>query len=136
MHDPQTVNRFIELRAQGWTFARLEPELNVSRPTLIAWSRKHQFTIQNLKAIELESLAEQWLTSTTERVKHLGTCLRQVEGELSRRNLGELTTSQLFALSRALRRQIEQATGSTRFTIPTAEIPQSEYHDEVQDWQA
>ena len=47
MHEPQTVQRFIELRAQGWTYARLLVELNVSKPTLIAWSRKHQFEIQN-----------------------------------------------------------------------------------------
>ena len=50
MHDDQTVQRFIELRAQGKTYARLMTELNVSKPTLIAWSRKHQFQIQNLKA--------------------------------------------------------------------------------------
>ena len=42
MHDENTVQRFIELRAQGWTYARLITELNVSEPTLIAWSRKHQ----------------------------------------------------------------------------------------------
>jgi orotate phosphoribosyltransferase-like protein len=35
MHEPQTVQRFIELRAQGWTYARLMTELNVSKPTLI-----------------------------------------------------------------------------------------------------
>jgi hypothetical protein len=46
MHDEPIVQRFIELRAQGWTYARLMTELNVSKPTLIAWSRKHQFTIR------------------------------------------------------------------------------------------
>ena len=48
MHDDKTVQRFIELRAQGWSYARLVTELNVTKPTLIAWSRKHQFQIQNL----------------------------------------------------------------------------------------
>jgi hypothetical protein len=57
-------------------------------PTLIAWSRKHQFAIQNLKAIELEVLGEKWLASTTERVNALGEQLRQVEAELAPRNLG------------------------------------------------
>jgi hypothetical protein len=49
MHDEPIVQRFIELRAQGWTYARLMTELNVSKPTLIAWSRKHQFTIQETR---------------------------------------------------------------------------------------
>ena len=48
MHDEKTVNRFIELRASGWTYARLMTELNVSKPTLIGWSRKHQFQILQL----------------------------------------------------------------------------------------
>ena len=135
MHDENTVQRFIELRAQGWSYARLMTELNVTKPTLIAWSRKHQFQLQNLKAIELEALGEKWLASTADRVNSLGEQLRQVEGELSQRNLGDLTTLQLYTLARSLRRQIEQATGPTGFTVPLNEIPAAEYHEQVQDWQ-
>ncbi len=126
MHDDTTVQRFIELRAQGWSYARLMTELNVSKPTLIAWSRKHQFQIQNLKAIELEALAEKWLASTSERVNALGEQLRKVEAAISQRDVGELTTSQLYALARSLRGQISQATGPTRFTVPINEIPADE----------
>jgi len=135
MHDNQTVQRFIERRAQGWTYARLITELNVSKPTLIAWSRKHQFQIQNLKAIELEALREKWLASTTDRVNALGEQLRQVETELAKRDVSSLPTPQLHTLARSLRRQIEQATGPMRFTTPVSEIPSGEYHDQVQDWQ-
>lgn len=135
MHDANTIQRFIELRAQGWSFARLMTELNVSKPTLIAWSRKHQFQIQNLKAIELEALGEKWLASVTDRVNGLGEQLRQVEAELVQRNVGDLTTPQLFALARNLRRQIAQATGPVGFTVPANEIPADEYHEQVQDWQ-
>ena len=135
MHDENTVQRFIELRTQGWSYARLMTELNVTKPTLIAWSRKHQFQIQNLKAIELEALGEKWLASTADRVNRLGEQLRQVEGELSQRNLGDLTTPQLYTLARSLRRQIEQAIGPIGFTVPLSEIPAAEYHEQVQDWQ-
>jgi len=135
MHDENTVQRFIELRAQGWSYARLTTELNVTKPTLIAWSRKHQFQLHNLKAIELEALREKWLASTADRVNRLGEQLRRVEGELSQRNLGDLTTPQLYALARSLRREIEQATGPTGFTVPLNEIPAAEYHEQVQDWQ-
>jgi Tfp pilus assembly protein PilO len=135
MHDEKTVNRFIELRASGWTYARLMTELNVSKPTLIGWSRKHQFQIQNLKAIELEALREKWLASTAERVNALGEQLRRVEAELARRDVKDLSTAQLYRLARSLRRQIEEATGPMRFTTPVSEIPSGEYHDQVQDWQ-
>jgi len=135
MHDDKTVQRFIELRAQGWSYARLMTELNVTKPTLIAWSRKHQFQIQNLKAIELEALGEKWLASTTDRVNALGEQLRRVETALGQRDVGELTTPQLHTLARSLRRQIEQATSSPGFTVPVNEIPADEYHEQVQDWQ-
>jgi len=134
MHDEQTVQRFIELRASGWTYARLMTELNTSKPTLIAWGRKHQFLIQNLKTIELESLADQWLASVQDRVKAWGEQLRKVEAEIAKRDPADLTTAQLFSLARSLRRQIEQATGPVHFTTPIAEIPGDEYHDQVQDW--
>ncbi len=134
MHDDITVQRFIELRAQGWSYARLMTELNVSKPTLIAWSRKHQFQIQNLKAIELEALAEKWLASTSERVNALGEQLRKVEAAIGQRDVGELNTSQLYTLARSLRGQISQATGPTTFTVPINEIPADEYHEQVQDW--
>ena len=135
MHDDKTVQRYIELRAQGWSYARLMTELNVTKPTLIAWSRKHQFQIQNLKAIELEALGEKWLTSVTDRVNALGEQLRAVEAELKQRSVSDLTTPQLYSVARSLRRQIESATGSPGFTVPVNEIPAAEYHEQVQDWQ-
>jgi len=136
MHDEKTVQRFIELRAQGWSYARLMTELNVTKPTLIAWSRKHQFSIQNLKAIELEALGEKWLAPVTDRVTALGEQLRRVEVALGQRDVGQLTTPQLYSLACSLRRQIEQVTGPVAFTTPVAEIPAAEYHEQVQDWQA
>ena len=134
MHDEQTIQRFIELRAQGWTYARLGAELNVSKPTLIAWSRKHQFQLQNLKAIEREALADRWLASVAERVQRLGEQLQRVEAELAMRDVKDLTTAQLYALARQLRAQIAEATGAVQFTSPIKDIPDDEYHDQVQDW--
>ena len=135
MHDEKTVQRFIELRSQGWTYARLKTELNVSKPTLIGWSRKCQFEIGNLRAIELEALADKWLASVTERVNTLGEQLRQVEAELASRDVKDLSTAQLYLLARSSRRQIEQAARPVQFSSPVAEIPGDEYHDQVQDWQ-
>jgi len=86
-------------------------------------------------AIELEALREKWLASTTARVDALGEQLRKVEAELAKRDPAELTTSQLFTMARSLRRQIEEATGPVRFTSPVRDIPDDEYHEQVQDWQ-
>jgi hypothetical protein len=134
MHSSEKINRFIELRAQGWTFTRIMTELDVTKPTLITWSRKHQFDIQNARVIELEALREKWLTSTAERVSALGERLRLVEAELAGRDLSALTTPQLMFAARNLRRQIEQATGPVQFTVPMNDIPFEEQHEQVHDW--
>jgi hypothetical protein len=136
MHDLDTQKRFVLLRSKGQSYDRIAAELNVSKPTLIAWSRKYQFEIQNLKAIELEALGEKWLASMTDRVNGLGEQPRQVEAELARREVGDLTTPQLYTLARSLRQQIIQATGLVGFTVPVNEIPAAEYREQVQDWQA
>ena len=135
MKDQETIQKFIELRSQGWTYARLMVELNVSKPTLINWSRKFQFQIQNLRAIELEALASKWLSSVTDHVNGLGQQLQKVEAELAGREVKDLSTTQLYGLAQKLRRQLQQATGSVRFASPVAEIPGDEFHDQVHDWQ-
>jgi hypothetical protein len=111
-------------------------ELDVTKPTLIAWSRKYQFDIQNLHAIELEALREKWLTSTTDRVNALGEQLRLIQSELEKRDLAALTTPQLMSAARNLQRQIEQATGPLQFTVPLNDIPAEEQHAQVHDWKA
>ena len=134
MHDEKTVQRFIELRSHGWPFARIATELNVSKPTLIHWSRKHQFQIQNLRAVELEALADKWLSSVSDRLNSLGEQLQKVEAELATRDIKALSTTQLCSMARNLRRQIQQTAGPVQFASPVREIPEDEYHDQVQDW--
>jgi hypothetical protein len=134
MHEEKTVQRFIELRSQGWPFARIAAELNVSKPTLINWSRKHQFQIHNLRAVELEALADKWLSSVSDRVNSLGQHLQKVETELATRDVKELSTTQLYSIARRLRRQIQQTAGPLQFTSPVTNLPDDEYHAQVQDW--
>lgn len=136
MNDTETQNRFILLRSQGLSFARIADELHVSKPTLIAWSRKFQFQIQNLRVIELEAVKEKWLASREAQVDALGQKLRAVEAELDKRDLTKLSTAQLYYLANTLRRQIQRETGQLKFTVPTTEIPSEEFHDQVQDWMA
>jgi|ERR1041385_2831760 IS30 family transposase len=134
MHDVQVQQRFVHLRSQGCSFARIASELNVTKPTLINWSRKFQFEIQNLRAIELEALQEQLVATREIRARALGEQLAKVEQELKKRDVAELSTSRLHSLANSLRQQILRETGQMQFTSPLREIPDEEYHEQVQDW--
>lgn len=134
MNDIEKQERFVGLRAQGWSFARIVKELDVSKPTLINWSRKYQCEIQNYRAMLLEQLREKWLSATETRVNFLGEQLRKVETELAKRDTSDLATAQLFSLAERLRRQIKQEIGPMTFSTPTNQIPSGEYYGQVQDW--
>jgi len=136
MHDQETQQKFVELRTQGRTFARIAEELKVSKRTLIDWSRKFQFEIHNARAIEVEALQEKYVASLEERLRRLGGQLAEVEKELETRPVAELSTPRLFTLAESLRRQIQREAGEVRFSAPTDEIPAAEYHEQAQDWVA
>jgi hypothetical protein len=134
MTDLETQQRFILLRSEGWSFARIAAELKVSKPTLINWSRKFQYQIQNLRAIALEELQEQWLASRTDRIAALGQRLRKIEDELQKRDLSSVSTSSLYSLANSLRHQLHREIGPMQFSTSANDVPSDEYHDQAQDW--
>jgi hypothetical protein len=134
MHDEKIVQRFIDLRVQGWSFARLATELKVSKPTLIAWSRKHQHTIANLVAIEREERLNQILATTEERLSQLGAELRTAEAELAKRDIATLSTGRLLSHVESLRRQVRRQAGPVQFVSTVDAIPEEEYADRIQVW--
>jgi len=134
MHEDKTVQRFIDLRVQGWPFARIAAELNVSKPTLIDWSRKHQHTIANLVAIEREGRLNQLLATSEERLRQLAEQLRAAEAELAKRDLTTLSTGRLLTHLESLRRQVRREAGPMQFVSTVDAIPEEEYADRIQVW--
>ena len=134
MHGDKTVQRFIELRVQEWSFDRIARELNVSKPTLIDWSRKHQHTIANLSAIERENRLNQILASSEERMRKLGEQLCAAEAELAKRDLTTLPTGRLLTHVESLRRQLRREAGPMQFVSTVDTIPEDEYADRIQVW--
>ena len=98
MKDESVKNRFIELRAMGWSFQRIGEELKTSKPTLIAWSRELEIEISNLKAIELEALKEKYYVSRIKRIELLGEVLDGMKAELAKRDLSRVPAEKLFGL--------------------------------------
>ena len=82
----------------------------------------------------MEHLQEQLVASREAHARLLGDDLIQVEEELKNRNLAEISTRRPFTIADSLRRQILRETGDIRFTSPLDDIPEEEYHEQVQDW--
>ena len=135
MTDQETINRFVFLRAQGWSFNRITVELNVSKPTLIKWSRQHEFEIANLRATETEGLAERVFRQRHERWEVLARQLKRLEEEIDKRDLEEIPASRLHAIAAALRAEINREMGSVHFSETNSQIPPEEYVIAKHDWE-
>ena len=83
MKDQETVEKFIERRAQGASFVRIAAELGVAKSTLTEWSRKFRFEIHNRRALVLDDLQDRILGTVQSRVSGLAEKLGRVEQELN-----------------------------------------------------
>ncbi len=108
MHSTDTKSRFIELRAQGWSLARIAAHLDVSKRTLVDWNQHAQAEIRALKAVELEALQEKLLASHEAELTQLNAHLQRVEQELAVRTFKGVSTENLYRLAAQLRRQLRQ----------------------------
>jgi transcriptional regulator with XRE-family HTH domain len=136
MMDLDRQERFIELRSKGITMDKIATELGVCRRTLITWSRKLQFQIRNERAIELERLQHQCLSSPEDRALAAAAELRRIRQELNNRDLTKLSTGRLYSLADSMERRVLQCTGKPRFTTPAHEVPIDERVTKTEDWSA
>jgi len=68
----ETKERFIELRAKGYSFDKIAKELGKAKQTLIDWSKELQDEVANRKAVELESLYENYYLLKEHRLQTFG----------------------------------------------------------------
>lgn len=106
MKDPATKEQFVELRAQGVSFAVIAERLGVAKSTLIAWSKEAENEIGNLRQIYAEALREKYRMGAERRVELFAKQLDAVEGELAKRDMTTVPTERLFDMLLKLGREI------------------------------
>ena len=91
--------RFIELRAEGRSYADIAVALNVSKPTLIAWGKELQKEVANARTLRLDELFEKYAVAKGKRVEAFGKRLESILAELDTRNLTDVPTTALLKLA-------------------------------------
>jgi replicative superfamily II helicase len=97
----ETVNvkqRFVELRAKGYSYEKIAKELKKAKQTLIDWSIELQEEIANLKAMELEELYSKYFLLKENRLQTFGELLDKMKKEVITRDLSEVPTGKLLEL--------------------------------------
>jgi len=133
MHIQDTQDKFVELRAQGWTLAHIATELHVSKRTLVEWNREFAADIQSFRTVEQELLKEQFLSSREEELNRLARLQKDVDDELANRTLKFIPFEKLFRLATDLRHEIHalraEARGDAEMPFPERERQNGNAHD-------
>lgn len=91
-------DQFIDLRAKGWSYAKISKRLKVSKTTLAKWATGLEGEIASLRAMELEALYEKYYLAKEGRIRLLGDQLKEIHAELKKRSLDRVSTEKLLEL--------------------------------------
>jgi len=104
----ETKQRFIELRAKGYSFDKIAIEMGKSKQVLIDWSKDLEEEIANCKAIELDILYEKYYLYKENRLQMFGELIQNIKKELSNRDLSDVPTDKLLDLFLKYENQIKE----------------------------
>ena len=108
MDTTELKERFIELRAKGWSFDKIAKETGKAKQTLIDWSKELQDEIANRKALELEALYESYYLLKENRLQTFGEMLTKIKTEVERRDLSDVPTDKLLDLFLKYNNQVKE----------------------------
>ena len=104
----ETKERFIELRAKGWSFDKIAKEIGKAKQTLIDWSKELQDEIANRRALELEALYESYYLLKEAKIKKYGAILSKITNELESREFNNVPTDKLLELLLKYNSQVKE----------------------------
>ena len=104
----EVKEKFIELRAKGYSFDKIAKETGKAKQTLIDWSKELQDEIGNRKALELEALYESYYLMRENRLQTFGAMLTKIKEEVERRDLSDVPTDKLLELLLKYNSQVKE----------------------------
>ena len=108
MKEIDVKERFIELRAKGYSFDKISKELGKAKQTLINWNAELKEVIDNLKSERLEELYTIHNLNRENRIETFGELLFKIKDELTRRDLSDVPTDKLLDLYLKYERQTKE----------------------------
>lgn len=91
-------NKFVELRAKGFSIRQIARKLHLSPQILSNWQAELYEEIARLKAVELEALYEKYRLLKKHRVQLLGNQIQVIRREHKKRELSDVSTDKLLEL--------------------------------------
>lgn len=91
---------FAELRAEGMSYAEIARKLEVSKATVVKWSKECALEVNNLKELRREMAVAIYSEKVEDRLRRLNKLSQKVWGELETRDLSKVKLEKLIDLYR------------------------------------
>lgn len=120
----EEIERFIELRARGYSFDKIAEETGTSKPTLLKWNSQYGKELEQAQYFELNSLLAQYGVMRRNRVEAvssmLGSALLEMKKRVEEGNLSTIPTDKLVSLALILEQRLERETASNKLEFSSA----------------
>jgi len=94
---PEEVKRqYVELRAEGNSYASICEKLNICKATCTSWERELADQIEDIKRTKLQELAESYSMTKEARIKKLGGTLERINTALDNIDLSQVSPDKLL----------------------------------------
>ena len=108
MHSQDTINRFIELRAQRKSHRRIAEALGVCTNTTLKWDAEYQEQIKHVQLLHLEALQEKYLATHEEKLADLTAEIAAINAELKMRDFEDVSTEFLLYRKTCLQSRLDK----------------------------
>lgn len=117
----EEAEKFIELRARGYSFDKIAEETGTSKPILLKWNKLYAKELEQAQYFELQALLQQYGLMRKNRVEGVSILLQAVIEEMKKRATGDilcrLPTDKLFTLYLALEGRLEEETEGRKIDL-------------------
>ena len=96
MKSDTTKQKFIQLRAEGLSYAKISEQLHLSKATCSSWENKFAEEIATLKKDHLQELYDEYAMAKEARIKALGKVLNKIDDAIDDADFSAMTPAQLL----------------------------------------
>lgn len=90
--------RFVELRAENVSYAKISKQLGISKPTLIKLAKELETDIANMRTANMTALYEQYKIGKQHKLEMWAEQLQAIRQELNNRGYKDVPTATLIDL--------------------------------------
>lgn len=98
MKTAEKRQRFIELRAEGYSYSNIQEELGIAKSTCSKWEKDLEAEIATMKREALATLYDSYHMTKEARIKKLGDTLSKIDTALESADLSEVPPEKLLDL--------------------------------------